>query len=351
MTTLEHIDNLEVAKQALLLLEKENERLHQRIRELAKENAALRGEDGKKQLEIELATLQERLAQMQRRLYGASSEKQPGPGKAGKEDKEDKTADNKPRRGHGRRPQLALKREEKRHELDPGERTCGVCGNEDMKEWRNQFEESEEITVVERRFVLVTHKRQKYRCRCNSNVVTAPGPLKLRPKGRYSLEFAVEVVVDKYADNLPLDRQVRRMRREGLEVTSAVLWDYLSAMLPHLLPSYEAIGDYQFGRPYLHVDETPWRLLAGRPSKRWWLWGAASAKAVYFWLHPGRSVEAALDFLAGYRGKLIVDGYQVYQSLARNSRARLWLVNCTCSPASRSKAGICAMIPGPLYRR
>ncbi len=53
-----------------------------------------------------------------------------------------------------------------------------------------QTEDAEEVTVVERRFVLAKHVRQKYRCRCNGAVVTAPGPKKLMPGGRYSPEFA-----------------------------------------------------------------------------------------------------------------------------------------------------------------
>ena len=60
-----------------------------------------------------------------------------------------------------------------------------------------QTEDSEEITVVKRQFVIVVHKRQKYRCRCNASVQTAPGPLKLIPGGRYSLAFAVEVAIAK----------------------------------------------------------------------------------------------------------------------------------------------------------
>ncbi len=36
----------------------------------------------------------------------------------------------------------------------------------------------------------------------------------------YAPEFAVEVAIGKYCDHRPLERQVRVMRREGLDVTS-----------------------------------------------------------------------------------------------------------------------------------
>jgi transposase len=67
-----------------------------------------------------------------------------------------------------------------------------------------QYEQSEEVEVLERRFVLKRHKRLKYRCGRGGCVEAAPAPLKLVPGGRYSLEFAIEVAVQKYLDPLPL---------------------------------------------------------------------------------------------------------------------------------------------------
>ncbi len=216
MLELERLDHLELAKQVVRLLEQENARLHERLRALAEENDKLRGTEGR--LQLELTQIQEHLALVQQRLFGASSEKQP------RREKEEKPAagEKNSRSGHGHRPQLELQVRAECHTLTADELTCSKCGHE-MNAWRNQFEEAEEITVVQRRYELVKHKRQKYRCTCNANVLTAPAPPRLIPGGRYSLEFAIEVAVDKYADHLPLERQVRRMRREALDVTTTVL--------------------------------------------------------------------------------------------------------------------------------
>jgi transposase len=93
-----------------------------------------------------------------------------------------------------------------------------------------QAEESEEITVIEASYQIVTHRRQKYRCSCNAAVVTAPGPVKLTPGGRYAPEFAVHVAEAKYLDHSPLERQVKAMGRKGLAVDSQTLWDQLVAL-------------------------------------------------------------------------------------------------------------------------
>ena len=48
------------------------------------------------------------------------------------------------------------------HELDEPDQICPSCGG-DLKPMHGQFEEADEIDVVERSFRIVRHKRQKYR--------------------------------------------------------------------------------------------------------------------------------------------------------------------------------------------
>lgn len=71
---------------------------------------------------------------------------------------------------------------EKLHTLEEPDKVCPKCGG-DLQEWPGQFEESEEIDVVERSFRLVRHKRQKCRCGCGQSIETALGPAKLIPGG------------------------------------------------------------------------------------------------------------------------------------------------------------------------
>jgi transposase len=44
------------------------------------------------------------------------------------------------------------------------------------------------------------------------------GPDKLVAGGRYSIDFALDVAIARFADRLPLERQVRQMARDGLDV-------------------------------------------------------------------------------------------------------------------------------------
>jgi transposase len=258
------IDDLDTAKQVATLLEKENARLHARLQELLAEIARLRGEDdAPKQLELEIVKLQEQMALLQHRLYGVSSEK-----RAPKSDSSTE-APNKSQTGHGPREQAELPIVDEKHDLDEADRACKACGGH-LAEWEGQTEDADEIDVVERHFVVKRHKRKKYRCACGAAPETAPARLKLIPQGRYSIDFAVEVASDKYLDHAPLERQVRKMGREGLVVDSQTLWDQIELLARHLRASYDALLVHLYGKEALHADETPWYLLKGKPAKKWY---------------------------------------------------------------------------------
>ena len=246
----------------------------------------------------------------------------------------------KPQTGHGPQPQPELAREERTFELPEDERICRVC--EGPLQEMGCSEDSEEITLVERTYKVALNRRKKYRCRCNANVVTAPGPSKLIPGGRYSTEFAVSVAVDKYADHVPLERQVDRMARQGLRVTSATLFDQIAPLAEILAPSYEAILKQLLAGPVLHVDETGWllapngkRLGRKRHRKKHFtatVWGLCSERWAYYALLDSKSTEAGKSLLASYSGAVVADGYQVYEILSKpdgeDERPGYTLVNC-----------------------
>jgi transposase len=313
---LDTIRDPEMLRQVAVLLERENDTLHAKLQTLTAELARLRG-DAARTAQHELDFLKELLAQRERALFDASSERRPRP-EAG-----DRPTPPAPARGHGPHAQPNLPIIEVVHELAAADQTCPQCGGT-LKEMPGQTEDAEEITVVERRFVLVRHRRKKYRCACNGCIDTAPGPLRLasRPdvRGRrYSPTFAVEVAVNKYLDHLPLERQARVMSREGLTIESQTLWDQIEALATVLEPTYEALRRYVLTAPVIGADETWWRLLGGPESKRWWAWSVTREDAVTYTILESRSQDAARQVLNGYHGIVMADGYGAYEALARAS--------------------------------
>src|SRR6266540_1393948 len=271
----------QVLRQAAKLLVRENERLTDKVVALTSENLALKGASPA-DLQLRLAQLEAQLAVKNKLLFGKSSEKRPV-------EKVEAAPEKKSQVGHGPREQPALP-------------------------------------------VVVKQKRQKYRCECNGCIETAPGPVKLFPGARYSVDFAVEVATGKYVDHQPLERQVRTMAREGLVVDSQTLWDQIERLARILGSAKEALHVYVLAHAVIGADETRWRLLDGKgrdagEAKQWQVWAVAAPDAVAYCIEDSRSAEAAKKALRDFKGAVMADGYGVYESLAKAPGGFI-LANC-----------------------
>jgi transposase len=300
--------NIERLRQVAILLERENAKLYRRLEHLTDLLAKAEGKDAVS-LQLEIQYLKEILARQTQAIFGRSSEKTT-------REKTNEEREAKPKRGHGPTDQPNLPIVDVVCELDPTECRCRDCGGE-MGEMDGQFEESEEIDVVERSFRILRIKRKKYRCSCGTVIQTAPGPEKLIPGGRYSVGFATAVAIAKYADHMPLARQVRQMARAGLNVTTQTLWDQLFALGKHLGPSYQALRSVVLSAPVIGADETTWQMMDDSGSKRWWAWSISSEEAVYHHIHGSRSSASAEAILGPYEGTIVCDGYTAYGALAK----------------------------------
>jgi transposase len=158
-------------------------------------------------------------------------------------------------------------------------------------------------------------------------VQTAPGPVKLIPGGRYSVEFAIQVVLDKYCYHLPLERQVRMMTRLGLQVDSQTLWDQIQALERILNPAYVLLHAHLLSAQVLHADETPWPLLKKGGSENWNAWAFSTDEVVYYHIDPSRGAKVPLEVLSGFTGVVVADGYASYKTLASRN-PKLVLAHC-----------------------
>lgn len=348
MLRIEQIEDKDALKQAAILLDRENAKLHKKVVALTEEIARLKGQDPTA-AQLQLLYLQELLASRERALFGDKSERRKGEESAEKDS--DAAAKATPRTGHGPKPQPKLPVIEREHALDDADRACPKCGGT-LTEISGQTEDSESVTVVERRFVIVRDKRKKYRCACNGCIETAPAPPKLTTRKdargrRYSIEFAVEVVTAKYCDHLPLERQVKIMRREGLDIDSQTLWDQAEALARVLRPHDDALERLVLSDSMLGADESWWRLMEKKKSTKWWAWAIAGRNAVHYKILDSRSQDAAREVLSDYAGVVVADGYGAYEALAKpDGGGKFKLAHCWAH-VRRKFVNAEANYPGP----
>lgn len=216
----------------------------------------------------------------------------------------------KPRRGHGRTRQPALRVVTLLGTLDEADQACLRCGGK-LVPMPGQVESSEVIDLRQREYVLVRVERQKYRCACGACVETAlppeDAPERAIDSGRYSLAVAAEVVVDKYTDHLPLERQTRIMQRRGLTVTSQALWDLVWAMAMLLEPAAKAVRQAVLKAAAVGIDTTSWKNLKAKDANPFQLWCVRAAKAVFFDVRADKSAASFKILLGEFAGWISAD--------------------------------------------
>lgn len=307
MIDIRRTKDAEALRQIAIVQDAELRRLHARLQDLARENAALKGLSGEA-LEAQLRLIERELAEAVTRAQGGGSERRPH------KDEDKETPAKKPQTGHGPQKQPDLPIIEVVHKLDAADQACTDCGGH-LDEWPDQFEESEEIDVVEIAYVKKKHRRQKYRCRCGAKIETALGPFKLVPGGRYSADFAIHVAIAKFLDHLPLERQVSRMKRSGLEVTTQTLWDQTWALALALEPTATRIHKHVLEQDVAIGDETHWKRLEEK--KNGFTWTLVTTTATSYKVLKTRSNESADKMLEGFAGTLVTDGYAIYLSQSK----------------------------------
>jgi transposase len=274
---------------------------------------------------------QEYLDTLKRMKFGPSSERRQdrdGPLFEGKpEDQEEyETVRRKKRTQFGRRAQPELPVQEVVLTLSEEEQS-----KERLRPMKDQFEQSELIDMTPCRFVLKKIKRQKY---CSEDptdprIVTAPGPVKLKEKSRYSLAFSVEVGLNKYQMHMPLERQVGWMKGLGLKTDTQTLFSQVDTIAWYLKANVIELFQKELENHLVHIaDESPWGNLGKKESKKkFYLWAVRNGRCTLFEIYDSRSGKVASNFLTGIRGVLLTDGYAAYKGLAS---ATLLLANDWC---------------------
>lgn len=181
----------------------------------------------------------------------------------------------------------------------------------------NFFETSTEITITERTFKKVIHKRQKYRVTNKitkaETLVTAEGPVKLVAGSRYSVDFALAVVGGKFLNHLPYERQMKDMQRLGINVPVMTMFRLSEQVALHMGGVAEDIRrDIFESNLACHLDETGWPIL-NKKDNDGQMWVLSNQAGSYYLFDPTRSAAVADELLKGFSGCVLTDKYGGYK--------------------------------------
>ena len=158
----------------------------------------------------------------------------------------------------------------------------------------------------------------------------AAPPAVLGSKSIADVSLLAGLAIEKFRFHLPLYRQHQRMEAAGIRLARSTLTNWIHRAADLLQPVYAAQFISILNSDVLTMDETP--IKAGRK-------GHGKMQTGYFWpvygdqheivfpFAPSRSGDMVRKILGEYCGVLVSDGYQVYESHAKQING---LVHAQC---------------------
>lgn len=148
----------------------------------------------------------------------------------------------------------------------------------------------------------------------------AEQPSRPLPKSIAGISLLVHLLISKYQDHLPLYRQQKIFAREGVQIASSTLSDWVSAVCDLLQPLYEKLRAEVLKQEYLMADESRIEVLdkskQGKTHRGYmWVYYAPLSQTLLFDYQKGRGKQYPKETLAHFQGYLQTDGYEVYDSL------------------------------------
>lgn len=182
--------------------------------------------------------------------------------------------------------------------------------------------------VFLRVIVIPKYKLAELNDRDNTQIISAATPERPLAKCLAGASLLAQMLVDKFCDHLPMNRQQKRYERNGVSIPYNTLlsWtgkavDKISLLGPVLLK--EIIGS-----SYIHVDETGLKVLVGHQNNKTkkahdgylWCYNNSLLKLVYFDYQPGRGEKHTIGILKDFRGIIQTDGWHVYEGIAAKQK-------------------------------
>lgn len=183
------------------------------------------------------------------------------------------------------------------------------------------------LSVIPQTFFVDEHHVHVYASKNNDGTIVKAD----RPPSMFRNSIATPSIValtmsGKYEKHLPIDRQSKCFKESGakLEVNTLSNW-MIKAAETYLSLIYDELHHHLYSSDVIHADETPFEVIkdgrsAGSDSYMWVYRNGTcddDHPVVIYDYQPTRRADHPREFLKGYSGTLVTDGYQVYHTLEK----------------------------------
>jgi transposase len=232
----------------------------------------------------------------------------------------------------------------RRRIVHPAPACCPCCGGDKLSKIGEDVTKT--LDVVPRQLFVTEHVREKFSCRACEKITQPPAPFHVIARGFAGPSLLAMILVDKYANHQPLNRQSGQLAREGVELSLSTMADHVGACAAALTPLYELIKAHVFAAERIHGDDTTVPVLSKVKTRLGRLWtyvrddrpfaGADPPAAVFFY-SPDRAGVHPQQHLAGYSGILQADAYGGFEALYEPQRKPGPITEAACWAHARRK--------------
>lgn len=193
------------------------------------------------------------------------------------------------------------------------------------------------LSIIPQTFIVDEHHVHVYASKNNDGtIVKADRSADLFRNSIATPSLVAAVITGKYANHLPLDRQSRCYKDNGIKLETNTLANWMmKASEVHLSVIYDELHKHLYDSKVIHADESPFEVIrddrkAGANSYMWvYRNGICDSKkpVVIYDFQKTRCTEHPQEFLKDYSGVVVTDGYQVYHTLEKR-RDDLQIAGC-----------------------
>ncbi len=196
------------------------------------------------------------------------------------------------------------------------------------------------LHIIPETFIVDEHHVHVYASKKNDGtIVKAPRPADLFRNSIATAPLVASIMNGKYANALPLDRQSRMFKSNGINLSTNTMANWVIKSAENYLSLiYERLHEQIYNNKVIHADETPVKVmrienkkLSGGKKTYMWVYrsnssGDSHPVILYEW-QPSRRSDHPREFLKDFSGTVVTDGYQVYHSIG-NEREDLTIAGC-----------------------
>ena len=232
----------------------------------------------------------------------------------------------------------------RRRIVHPAPTSCPCCGSGKLSKIGEDITET--LDVVPRQWLVTEHVREKFSCRACEKITQPPAPFHAIARGFAGPSLLAMILVGKYANHQPLNRQSEQFAREGIELSVSTMADHVGACAATLTSLYELIKSHVFAAERIHGDDTTVPVLAKVKTRTGRIWtyvrddrpfGGDAPPAAVFFYSPDRASIHPEQHLTGYSGILQADAYAGFNTLYAPDRKPGPITQAGCWAHARRK--------------